>query len=117
MTSGSCRSTTRMAEANESVSNPISRWSMAAMSSVCRYSTGSSMVTTWHERVWLMWSTIAASVVVLPEPVGPVTSTRPRISLARPVTDLGKPQLSDRGGAGPHPAHGQGRRSTAGSRH
>jgi hypothetical protein len=26
----------------------------------------------------LMWLTIAASVVDLPEPVGPVTSTRPR---------------------------------------
>jgi twitching motility protein PilT len=33
---------------------------LAAMLSACRYSTGSSMVTTWHERVWLMWSTMAA---------------------------------------------------------
>ena len=41
---------------------------------------GSSMVMMWQARVWLMWSIIAASVVVLPEPVGPVTSTRPRCS-------------------------------------
>ena len=33
-------------------------------------------------RVRLMWSSIAASVVVLPEPVAPVTSTRPRCSSA-----------------------------------
>ena len=80
-----------MAEVNESVSKPTSRWSMAARSSVCRYSTGSSMVTTWHDRVWLMWSTMAAKVVVFPDPVGPVTSTRPRISSASRVTTSGSP--------------------------
>ena len=31
----------------------------------------------WPARAALMWSIIAASVVDLPEPVGPVTSTRP----------------------------------------
>ena len=41
---------------------------------------GSSMVITWSERVELMRSTMAASVVDLPEPVVPVTSTRPRCS-------------------------------------
>ena len=35
-------------------------------------------------RVRLMWSIIAASVVVLPEPVAPVTRTRPRCSLGEP---------------------------------
>ena len=34
-------------------------------------------------RVRLMWSSIAASVVVFPEPVSPVTRTRPRCSSAR----------------------------------
>ena len=36
------------------------------------------MVTMCSLRSWLILSSIAASVVVLPEPVGPVTSTRPR---------------------------------------
>ena len=94
MTSGSWRSTTRMAEPKVSVSNPTSRWSMSARSSVWRYSTGSSMVTTWHDRVWLMWSTMAARVVVFPDPVGPVTSTRPRISSAIRVTTSGRPSSS-----------------------
>ncbi len=49
------------------------------------------MVTTWHARVWLMWSTMAARVVVLPDPVGPVTRTRPRISEANRVTTSGSP--------------------------
>ena len=44
----------------------------------CRYSIGSSMVTMCSLRSWLILSSIAASVVVLPDPVGPVTSTRPR---------------------------------------
>ncbi len=91
MTSGSWRRTTRMAEENESVSKPTSRWSMAARSSLCSTSTGSSMVTMWHARRWLMWSIMAASVVVFPEPVGPVTSTRPRISWASWVTTGGSP--------------------------
>ena len=38
-----------------------------------------------------MWSTMAARVVVLPDPVGPVTSTSPRISLASRVTTSGRP--------------------------
>ena len=43
---------------------------------------GSSIVTMWTSRLLLTWSTMPASVVVLPEPVGPVTSTRPRGSIA-----------------------------------
>ena len=43
---------------------------------------GSSIVTMWPSRVLLMWSIIAASVVVLPEPAVPVTRTRPRGSSA-----------------------------------
>jgi len=36
-----------------------------------------------------MWSTIAASVVVFPEPVAPVTRTSPRCSSARRLTPAG----------------------------
>ena len=46
--------------------------------SSCITSIGSSIVTMWARRVRLMWPIIAAIVVVLPVPVGPVTSTRPR---------------------------------------
>ena len=42
-------------------------------------------------RLVLMWSTMAASVVVFPEPVGPVTSTKPRCSSANLVTTGGRP--------------------------
>ena len=80
-----------MAEVKLSVSNPTSRWSMAARSSLWRYSTGSSIVMMWHERRWLMWSTIAASVVVLPDPVGPVTSTSPRWCSLKRRTTSGSP--------------------------
>src|SRR5438876_725192 len=62
---------------------PISRCEMDASTSSWRISIGSSMVTTWTFRVALMWWTIAASVVVFPEPVGPATSTRPRLSSAK----------------------------------
>ncbi len=41
---------------------------------------GSSMVTMCLRKLWLMWSIMAARVVVLPEPVVPVTSTNaPRL--------------------------------------
>src|SRR5438874_1067197 len=56
----------------------------------CRISIGSSIVTMCRRRVRLMWSSIAASVVVLPEPVAPVTSTRPRCSSASRPTPLGR---------------------------
>ena len=51
---------------------------------------GSSTVTMWRRMVLLMWSIIAASVVVLPEPVVPVTSTRPRGSSARRLMISGR---------------------------
>ena len=71
-----------MAREKDSVSSPTSRWLMTERLSRCRYSIGSSIVTMCLERVWLMWSTIAASVVDLPEPVTPVSSTIPRSSSA-----------------------------------
>ena len=44
----------------------------------CRNSIGSSIVRMCSWRVSLIRSIIAASEVDLPEPVGPVTSTKPR---------------------------------------
>ena len=69
----------------------MSRW---------RYSIGSSMVTMWQGRVRLMWSIMVAKVVVLPEPVGPVTRTSPRCSVGQVVDDGGQPQLLGRPGLG-----------------
>ena len=47
-------------------------------------------------RVRLIRSTSAASVVLLPLPVAPVTSTRPRDSSARSTTDCGRPSDFER---------------------
>lgn len=44
----------------------------------CVNSIGSSMVMMWLARSWFILSITAASVVDLPEPVGPVIKTRPR---------------------------------------
>ena len=88
------------------MSRPISRWLMIDFLSLCRTSIGSSMVTMWRRIVRLMWSIIAASVVVLPEPVVPVTSTRPRGSSGEPLDDLGQMQLLERRDLGRHLAHG-----------
>ncbi len=52
---------------------------------------GSSTVTMWTSLLRLMWSTMPDRVVVLPEPVGPVTSTRPRGSIARLASTAGSP--------------------------
>ena len=94
MTSGSWRRTRLSAEANECVSSPISRWLTYAFLLRCMNSIGSSIVMMWTGRVVLMWSTIAASVVDLPEPVGPVTSTRPRGRSARYRHTFGSPRSS-----------------------
>ena len=59
------------------VSVPTSRWLTAERLWSCTYSIGSSMVMMWQARLVLIWSIIEASVVDLPEPVGPVTRTRP----------------------------------------
>ena len=64
--------------------------------SSCRYSIGSSRVMMWCGRVRLMWSIIAARVVLLPEPVVPVTRMIPRCSSASFVTTGGRPELLDR---------------------
>ena len=82
MTSGSWRIALRSARENELVSTPTSRWLMMDRLSRCRNSMGSSTVMTCDVRVELISSIIAASVVLLPQPVVPVTSTRPRSSAA-----------------------------------
>lgn len=60
------------------VMGPTSRWFTRHFLDSCTNSIGSSTVSTWPYSVSFRWLTIAASVVDLPEPVGPVTSTRPR---------------------------------------
>ena len=55
---------------------------------------GSSMVMMWHFLFLLTWSTMAARVVDLPDPVGPVTSTRPLGRIASSSTTGGRPSSS-----------------------
>ena len=78
MSSGSSRSALRSALANDSVCGPTSRWLIRHFFDSCRNSIGSSIVRMCPYSFSLMWLTIAASVVDLPEPVGPVTRIRPR---------------------------------------
>ena len=73
-----------------------SRWLTIEWWSRCRYSIGSSTVMMCAARVALMWSIIAASVVLLPLPVVPVTSTRPRSSDGDPLEDRRQAELVDR---------------------
>jgi hypothetical protein len=75
-----------------SVSTRTSRWLIIDILSKCSTSIGSSIVTTCTSLVALMWSIIPASVVVLPEPVGPVTSTSPRGSIASDASTGGSPR-------------------------
>ena len=70
-------------------------------------SIGSSSVTMCWCRVLLMWSIIAASVVVFPEPVAPVTRMRPRCSFERRLTPSGRPRLSSVGTSSGHVAEGE----------
>ena len=78
ITSGSSRSALRNAFENELVCGPTSRWFTRQRFGGCTNSIGSSIVRMCASHVWLMTSTMAARVVDLPEPVGPVTRTRPR---------------------------------------
>ena len=55
------------------------------------------MVIRWSSRLSLIQSTIAASVVDLPEPVGPVTSTRPLFKSVSRFTIGGIPSCSSVG--------------------
>ena len=94
MVSGSWRRTRRSARLNDAVSAPTSRWLMIELRSRCRNSIGSSIVTMCLCIVRFMWSSIAASVVDLPEPVVPVSRRIPRSSSASEVTTSGSPSSS-----------------------
>ncbi len=90
-TSGSWRSAERRAFEKLWVSACSSRWLTMHFLCACRYSTGSSMVTMCSWRSRLILSIMAARVVDLPEPVGPVTRIRPRgFSQSRSMT-AGRP--------------------------
>ena len=77
-TSGSSRRAARRALVKEWVSACSSRWFTTHFLCACRYSIGSSIVIMCSWRSVLILSSMAARVVDLPEPVGPVTSTSPR---------------------------------------
>ncbi len=77
MTLGAWRRAARRARAKVWVSAPTSRWLMVALTCGCRYSIGSSIVMMWMAFSRLSLLMMAASVVDLPEPVGPVSSTMP----------------------------------------
>ncbi len=79
------------------MSVPTSRWFTIDALSAWRISIGSSIVTMCLCWVSLMWSIIEPSVVVFPEPVGPVTSTRPRSCSASFRTTGGRPSSSNDG--------------------
>jgi hypothetical protein len=96
MTSGSWRITFFSASGKLGVSVPTSRCDTAALPDAKRYSIGSSIVTMWTGRVSTIDWMIAASVVDLPEPVGPVTRTRPAGIRAKVSTISGRPSSSDR---------------------
>ena len=78
ITSGSSRSADFSASEKSSASAPISRWLTMQRLWLWRNSIGSSIVRMCSSRSSLMMSIIDASVVDLPEPVGPVTRTNPR---------------------------------------
>ena len=77
ITSGSWRRPARSASANPSVSVPTSRWLTRQRRWLWRNSIGSSIVRMWPARLRLISSISAASVVDLPEPVGPGDEDEP----------------------------------------
>src|SRR5258708_1790968 len=90
ITSGSWRKLARSADANAGVSTSTSRWLTKPFLSRCRNSIGSSIVMMCSGRLELIRSSMAASVVDLPEPVTPVTSTMPRASSQMCSMTLGR---------------------------
>ena len=75
--SGSCRSTCFRPDAKEVQSCPISRCVITDFLLFNSYSIGSSSVMMRLLYLLFIASIIDASVVLLPDPVGPVTSTSP----------------------------------------
>ncbi len=80
---------------NDCVSAPTSRWFTRQFLCGCRYSIGSSIVMMCSCRSVLILSMIDASVVDLPEPVGPVTRMRPRGFFESSVTIGGSPSSAN----------------------
>src|SRR3569833_31893 len=92
--SGSSRKAERKASAKPRVSRWTSRWFTSERLDSWTNSIGSSRVRMWSGRLSLAWLTMPASVVDLPEPVGPVTRTRPRGNMHRSRKILGEPRSS-----------------------
>ena len=97
MTSGAWRRVFFSAASQPSVSMPTSRWVTMQFLCACTNSTGSSMVMMWPWECSLRWSTIAASDVLLPEPVAPTKITSPRLESATSFRILGMPSPSSVG--------------------
>ena len=93
--SGSSRSAARSAFEKLLVSLCTSRWFTRQFLCAWMYSIGSSIVRMCSCRSLLILSIIAASVVDLPLPVGPVTSTRPRGRSASDPRTAGSPRSSN----------------------
>jgi hypothetical protein len=73
---------------------PISRWDISDFLFGCTNSMGSSMVTKCIARVEFISLMIAESVVLLPDPVGPVTSTSPERRCTILRIDSGSPSCA-----------------------
>ena len=94
ITSGAWRSVFFSAATQLSVSTPTSRCVTMQFLCGCTNSIGSSIVMMWPNEFSLRQSTIAASVVLLPEPVAPTKITRPRLVSATSLRMCGRFRLS-----------------------
>ena len=94
ITSGSWRRAALRPSEKLWASLPISRWFTTQFWWRCRNSIGSSIVRMCSRRCLLISSIIAASEVDFPEPVGPVTSTKPRGFLMMSWITGGSPSWS-----------------------
>ena len=94
--SGSSRKAALSAFEKLPVSLWTSRWLTRQPLCWWMYSIGSSIVRMWSFRSMLILSIIAASVVDLPLPVGPVTRTRPRGFSASVDSTIGNPSSPKR---------------------
>ena len=97
ITSGSCRNMFFRASLKLGESVETSRWETAALPSAKRNSIGSSIVTMWTGRFSMIERMMPASVVDLPDPVGPVIEHEALGQVDEALEDLGKVQLRDRG--------------------
>ena len=94
ITSGAWRRLFFSADSQSSVSSPTSRWVTMQFLCGCTNSTGSSTVMMWPWLLMLRQSTMAASVVDLPEPVAPTRMVSPRLLIATSLRIWGMPRPS-----------------------